>query len=308
MSFREMSGINGHPITVASARTGLSQDVLRVWERRYGAVVPGRSPGGQRVYSDADIERLRLLHSVTRAGRAIRAVAQLSTEELARLAAEDATSRAQRTIPASNVDANEVVDRALEHARRLASDDLGNELRRALARFGLVLFMEQVCAPLMRRIGEEWHGGRLSPAQEHHATATIQDIIASTMRGLAISAGTSSLLVATLPGERHAIGAAMVAAAAASEGWRVLYLGTDLPAPDIAFAAIEAGVDAVAISVVFVEDRRGVSTQLAELRSALPANVKVLVGGSAASVIAIPEAVQLVESLSAMREFMRAGV
>ena len=60
-----------HPIAVAAERTGLTQDVLRVWERRYGAVKPKRGANGQRVYTDADLEQLRLLHAATHAGRSI---------------------------------------------------------------------------------------------------------------------------------------------------------------------------------------------------------------------------------------------
>ena len=75
------------PLPSASERTGLSQDLLRVWERRYQAVEPTRGPGGHRTYSDADIARLRLLHAVTAAGRSIGQVARLSTSELTRMAA-----------------------------------------------------------------------------------------------------------------------------------------------------------------------------------------------------------------------------
>lgn len=82
-----------HPIAVVSERTGLSQDVLRVWERRYGAVQPERGPGGQRVYSDADIERLGLLQAATRAGRSISQVVRLTTDEIAALVGEDIAAR-----------------------------------------------------------------------------------------------------------------------------------------------------------------------------------------------------------------------
>src|SRR6476620_11714298 len=71
-----------HPIGVVSERTGLTADVLRVWERRYGVVEPKRSAGGQRIYSDADIERLSLLHRATRGGHGISPVAPLSKARL----------------------------------------------------------------------------------------------------------------------------------------------------------------------------------------------------------------------------------
>src|SRR5690348_14740120 len=78
-----------HPIAIASERSGLSQDLLRIWERRYRAVEPSRGPGGHRAYSDADITRLRLLNEVTSAGRSIGQVAGLSTDELKRMAQDD---------------------------------------------------------------------------------------------------------------------------------------------------------------------------------------------------------------------------
>src|SRR5512141_1849871 len=96
----------GHPIAVVAERTGLSQDVLRVWERRYDAVQPVRSPGGQRHYSDADIERLSLLRAATGAGRSIGQVARLPTEAIAALVADDAAARSRRaSAPSGTPDA-----------------------------------------------------------------------------------------------------------------------------------------------------------------------------------------------------------
>ena len=78
-----------HPIQVVSRRTGVTQDSLRAWEKRYEAVKPHRAPGGRRLYTDADVERLVLLRRVTDAGRRIGQVAGLPTEELAELVAQD---------------------------------------------------------------------------------------------------------------------------------------------------------------------------------------------------------------------------
>ena len=78
-----------HPIRVVAQRTGLSPATLRAWERRYQVVEPGRSAGGQRLYSDRDVERLRRLHQLTEAGRPISLVASLPDEALEELQAED---------------------------------------------------------------------------------------------------------------------------------------------------------------------------------------------------------------------------
>ena len=71
-----------HPIQVVTRRTGVSADVLRVWEKRYAVVTPVRSPSGRRLYSDADIERLRLLVQAKRTGRTIGQIAALSAAAL----------------------------------------------------------------------------------------------------------------------------------------------------------------------------------------------------------------------------------
>src|SRR5512143_149241 len=111
-----------HPIAVVTERTGLSQDVLRVWERRYSAVNPARGPGGQRLYTDADIERFNLLQAATRAGRSISRVARLSTESLAAMVKEDTEARERRPPSATAISENEdVVGSALAFARALDS-------------------------------------------------------------------------------------------------------------------------------------------------------------------------------------------
>src|SRR5512140_113462 len=156
-----------HPIAVVSERTGLSQDVLRVWERRYGAVDPERRPSGQRLYTDADIERLGLLRAATRAGRSIGQVARLSTAAVASLVEEDLAASEQRIATTlSAPDAESVLDSSLAFARTLDATALDETLRRAAARMGVSAFLDAVAAPLLRRCGDEWHAGRMTPAQE----------------------------------------------------------------------------------------------------------------------------------------------
>src|SRR3712207_3549742 len=122
-----------HPIRVVSERTGLSPDVLRAWEKRYAAVAPPRREGaGQRLYSDADVARLKLLRRVTSAGRSIGQVAGLSDDELARLAREDDTQRAAppEAITPGNGTAAAVLERAHAAMRELDAAVLERVLRR----------------------------------------------------------------------------------------------------------------------------------------------------------------------------------
>ena len=278
---------SGHPIAVVAERTGLSQDVLRVWERRYGAVQPTRRPGGQRYYSDADVQRLGLLRAATRAGRSIGQVARLSTEAIAALVEDDMAARERRTHRISvEPDAGDLVESALALARSLDAPALDDVLRRAVAVLGVSPFIETVAAPLLRRVGDEWHAGRLSPAPEHLLSSILHDIVAGTMRAFPQRTGAPRVLVATPSGDRHAIGAALVGAAAAVEGWNVLYLGADLPAWEIADAATAADVRVVALSVVYVDDPAHVLAELHALRTRLPLAVSIIVGGAGARSLA----------------------
>lgn len=276
-----------HPIAVVAERTGLSQDVLRIWERRYGAVQPARAPSGQRLYTDSDVERLALLHAVTQAGRSIGQVARLATDALVALAEEDKAARERRS-SSEGVSPNEadVVGASLALAQSLDAAALRDVLRRAAARTGIAPFLEGVAAPLLRRLGDEWHAGRLTPAQEHLASAVVHEIVVDTMRGFAQPNGSARLVVATLAGEKHVIGAALVAATAAVAGWNVIYLGADLPAAEIATAARARGVRAVAISIVFVENRHQVLAEIRALRAQLPPTVTLIAGGAGSSSLA----------------------
>ncbi len=276
-----------HPIAVVAERTGLTQDVLRVWERRYGAVEPTRSPQGQRVYTDADLERLRLLRAATRAGRSIGQVARLSDNALKTMVKQDASARAERVSATTEpLDAAGLVDTALALARSLQSGQLDGQLRRATVILGLPEFLSRVAVPLLRRIGDEWHAGRFTPAQEHFASSTLYDIVVESMRAFSPRDDAPRILIATPAGERHAIGAALVGAGAAVEGWRVIYLGVDLPAKEIVAAAIASNVSVVALSVLYVEDRERLLGELRAVRSHLPVGIPLFVGGSGALTLA----------------------
>lgn len=276
-----------HPIAVVAERTGLTQDVLRVWERRYGAVEPTRSPHGQRVYTDADLERLRLLHAATRAGRSIGQVARLSDSALKSMVKEDAAARAERaSATTEHIDDAGLVDTALSLARLIEPGQLDDHLRRASVILGVPEFLSRVAVPLLRRIGDEWHAGRFSSAQEHFASSALHDIIVESMRAFSPPDDAPRILIATPAGERHAIGAALVGAGAAVEGWRVIYLGVDLPAKEIAAAAIASNVSVVALSVLYVEDRDRLLGELRAVRSQLPVDISLFVGGSGALTLA----------------------
>jgi methylmalonyl-CoA mutase cobalamin-binding subunit len=289
-----------HPIGVVAERTGLSLDVLRVWERRYAVVEPTRDEAGRRMYTDADIDRLRLLAQATSGGRSIGQVAALPVDALRALVRDEEAARWAVRRPAASGGGTRAMDGAGVEA----------VLRRAASLLGVPAFVEEVVPAFARRIGDEWHAGRLGVAQEHLATGVVRPLLAQLRNALPVSASAPVLLVATPVGERHEIGALLVAAAASVEGWRVTYLGPDVPSEAIAQAALDTGVRAVALSSVYVDDRERVAAELADLRARLPADVAILAGGAGlAGLTSARERVDVVvlESLAELRRYLRGG-
>jgi DNA-binding transcriptional MerR regulator/methylmalonyl-CoA mutase cobalamin-binding subunit len=299
-----------HPIGVVAQRTGLTQDVIRIWERRYAVVQPGRGAGGHRLYSDQDIERLSLLHAATSAGRNISQVADLPTEAIALLVEQDVEAGRRREPSPAAPDAGAIVETALERTRELDATQLDEALRRAAALLGLSAFIESVAVPVLRRVGDDWHAGRLTPAQEHLASSVLHDIIADTMRAFAHRNGAPRIVVATPAGERHVIGAALVGAAAAVQGWNVIYLGADLPASDIATAARLADARVVAVSIVYVDDRERLLDELRVLRARLPHAIPLVAGGAGARQLGAElgaSGIRVVAALSDLEPELRAA-
>jgi methanogenic corrinoid protein MtbC1 len=241
-----------------------------------------RSPGGQRLYSNEHIDRFRLLAAATKHGRNISLVAGLATDALERLVAEDEAERPASLPESDEASHAERVRVALELTRTLDGSALDRELRRTIARHGIPVFLEDVVPTLMHRIGEEWQAGRLSIAHEHLASAAVLAIIMEAMRTVPESALAPRLLVATPAGERHAVGAALAAAAAALDGWSIIYLGVDVPAADIVAAASASSASAVALSIVHTDEPDAVIRELHAVRASLAAHVPVIIGGATA--------------------------
>jgi MerR family transcriptional regulator, light-induced transcriptional regulator len=272
-----------HPISVVSERTGLTPDLLRMWERRYGVVEPARDEGGRRLYTDGDIERLKLLSQATSSsGRSVGQLVSLTVAQLQDVVRADEAARWTAVRPPEQAAGEqEFVARALDRTRALDAAGLEVELRRAAAIFGAWRFLESVVAPLFRRIGDAWHAGQLTIAQEHLASGVARPLLGELRSALPVAADAPAIVVATPAGERHEIGAMLVAGAAAVEGWRVVYLGADLPAAEIARATVETGARAVALSTVFAGEGGAPGREILALRELLPNDIALLVGGAA---------------------------
>lgn len=295
-----------HSIQTVARRTGLTPDVIRAWERRYEAVEPSRSATKRRLYTDDDVQRLLMLRRATLAGRRIGEVARLPLDQLTRLVEEDETAaanvpRAAGAADGSPGDAH--LTACLAALRAMDTEGLASALRLAARELGTNVLLEDVLVPLLHRVGEGWRDGSLRICHEHLATTLTRSLLDVLRATQLQSFGGPAIVVSTPEGETHELGAMMAALIAAAEGWRVSYLGPDLPSQELVAAVKLQQAKLLALSIVHPQDPEKVRTELGRLRETLPADVTILVGGQGAEGCAGPTAdpgLQLVSDLRSL--------
>ncbi len=275
-----------HTIKAVAQQTGLNAHVIRIWEKRYGAVTPNRTDSNRRLYSSGEVERLKLLRRATQAGHGISNIARLSTETLRELvAAEPLLSPSAVAAPAAGPGHEAAAARfrpeCLAAIARMDQTELEGQFTEALIALGHQALLTHLIAPLTVEVGERWRSGDLTVAHEHFASDAIRTFLWNASRPFAPSETAPGLIVATPAGQLHELGAVLVAAAARNQGWRVTYLGTSLPASEIAGAVRLNRSRAVLLSIVYPDDDPFLAAELVSLRKFLPADVAILVGGRA---------------------------
>jgi MerR family transcriptional regulator, light-induced transcriptional regulator len=248
-----------------SRRSGVSPDLLRAWERRYGLLSPSRSAGGLRLYSEEDVLRVRAMQDQLAAGLAAAEAAAVATsrEATTEPPAND-TSTARSELAAALLD----FDETRAHAT----------LDALVARFSLDTVLADVIVPFLHELGEQWERGEISVAQEHFASSLLRGRLLGLGRGWGQGHGPTALL-ACAPGEQHDLGLIAFGLALRARGWRILYLGPDTPLDSLAEAARSSRPDRVVISAV---DPRSLDATRESLNE-LAREFRIAVGGAAAN-------------------------
>ncbi len=271
----------GYPIRAVSRLSGLSSHVIRIWEKRYAAVTPYRTPTNRRLYSEQDIERLVLLRKATLAGHTISTVAGLSANQLTELLSRSSLT-GERLSAMTPVELAGILESCLGAIERLDAQSLRSTLVRAIERFGPTAITHDVFIPLLHEIGDRWYDGRLQVRHEHMTSAVVRSILGLIASGFHPAPDSPLLVTATLEGQLHELGALMASIVAAAEEWRFVYLGPNLPPDEIAQSATLARANAVGISLVHPDHDHSSADNLVRLRSLLPNSTHILVGGRAA--------------------------
>ena len=281
---------SSYPIRAVSKLTGIPEDTLRAWERRYKAVDPKRA-GRARAYSDKEIQRLILLQQAVAQGHSIGQIATASDTRLRLLLQKSAKLSMEKGVikgPAAQRVAaaeKESVLAPLLHAVE-SYDYLGAE--RELSRLSAATpspreLVHRLGFPLMYITGERWHDGTFTIAQEHMVTALLSGLFASMLRLYAKTNPPAKVLMATPENEHHGFGILAAAMLAAAGGLGAIHLGTNLPAREIVQAARKTQANAILIGLATTKPASAVSV-LQEIQSKAFPRTKLWVGGASATI------------------------
>ena len=259
-------------ISAVERDTGLSKDVLRMWERRYGFPKPVRDDNGERQYALAEVAKLRAIKRLMDIGMRPGKIIALSEPELNAMADARSANRRAALAPALEHD-------VLATVRAHDAGGLAFVLANFVMRQGLQRFVLETAVPLTRAIGEAWMRGELQVFEEHLYTEHLQIVLRSAIHAFPRHAGNPRVLLTTLPSETHALGLLMVEALLVPEGAQCISLGTQTPIDDIRRAALAHQAQIVALSFSSAFPLRQATDSLLTLRRQLPAAVTIWAGG-----------------------------
>jgi len=256
--------------------TGIPRPTLVAWERRYDLLELRRSEAGYRIYEEADVVYLKELKSLVDQGVAI----------------SEAITRVPRPGPSSGSAAGAaaaagVAPRDLVHAlvdSLVAFDrDAAAPILRRVEQLPFLDALREVWEPALVEVGHRWEIGEISVAQEHFVSGVAREAYGSMLRSVGHGAGAGPRVVcACLPDERHDLPLMAVAVQLALVGWRVVWLGADMPLPDLCAHVAGQAPDIICLSAITLEPDVVLSQARTVLGSA-PKQTTVVVGGPAVS-------------------------
>ncbi|MCU1237864.1 MAG: transcriptional regulator, MerR family [Candidatus Solibacter sp.] len=265
----------GYPIRAVSKLTGIGIDALRVWERRYKSVVPARTPRG-RLYSAVQVQRLMLLRDATLAGHSIGQVSKLEDGQIRELLATPPATTAGPAIAAEHT----VIRPVLAAIENYEYTTANNELGVLASLLPIPELVYRVVHPLLDLVGKRWYGGTLTVAQEHMISALLRNLLGGLVRLYHPREPRVRLLFATPAGEMHEFGILCGAMLAVAAGVEAVYLGPNLPTPEIVGITNRLKPEGLVLGVVapgYVPDLGGALHFIAEQ---IPAKTAFWVGGS----------------------------
>jgi DNA-binding transcriptional MerR regulator len=249
-----------------SRRVGVSDHVLRAWESRYGLLQPVRSPGGFRLYSEADAQRVRRMLAHLAGGLSAAEAAHAVLGEDDRAGEDRRPPGEPLRVPAPLAELSGTLRRELDAFDEPAAQAI---LDRLLSDFSLGTVLRDTVVPYLSELGERWEQGTASIAQEHFASNVIRGRLAGLARGWGDGHGPRAVL-ACPPGELHDLALMVFGIVLNRQGWRIDYLGMSTPLEELALTVDARSPDLVVLALTLPEALRPLTAQLAALAQRAP--------------------------------------
>ena len=250
-------------------RTGVSPELLRAWEQRYGLLQPTRTPGGFRLYSAADEARVQRMQSLVSGG--------LAAAQAARLVLSGGEPE-PRTDSGSVTTLEEAAGNLSAALDRLDDQAANSALDRLLSAYTVETVLQEVVLPYLHRLGERWEAGEVSVAQEHFASNLLRGRLLGLAQGWGQGQGPLAIL-ACVPGEHHELGLLVFGVALRRRGWRITYLGTDSPIGAVADIARSLAPAVVVLLSINPDNFLDHAREIKELANQVP----VMIAGTGAT-------------------------
>jgi DNA-binding transcriptional MerR regulator len=250
-------------------RTGVSPELLRAWEQRYGLLQPTRTPGGFRLYSTGDEARVQRMQRLVSGGLAAAQAARLVLSGGEPEPRTDSGSATTLEEAAANLSA--ALDRLDEQAANSALD-------RLFSAYTVETVLQEVVLPYLHRLGERWEAGEVSVAQEHFASNLLRGRLLGLAQGWGQGQGPLAIL-ACVPGEQHELGLLAFGVALRRRGWRITYLGTDSPIGAVADIARSLAPAVVVLLSINPDNFLDHAREIRELANQVP----VMIAGTGAT-------------------------
>jgi DNA-binding transcriptional MerR regulator/methylmalonyl-CoA mutase cobalamin-binding subunit len=286
-------------IGAVAKATGFSPDTLRIWQKRYGFPAPRRKPSGHRLYSAADVRRLRRISEALGRGHRPGQVVPLAEPKLESLLTDRTLS--SREQPARAPVLKPLLD--LVHAHR--GEELTAVLLGEAAILGPFDFLRLRVEPMIAEVGDAWSRGDIGIHHEHFFSHRLEDVLRAVRLPFERDAAGHRILLAAFSGETHGLGLQMAAFLAAFAGLPAHVLGPDTPLAEIVAASKVRRPAAIGVSISVSTAGSASRDRLEELRRAVPGSVPILVGGLGARRSRPPGGCVIVDDLQGTHDWMR---
>ena len=286
------------PVNLIEIETGLTKEVVRRWEERYGFPCPGRDANGDRLYPAEQVAQLRLIHRLLGNGIRPKQIVGLDIETLEKLTA--------KVTPHSEAAPTGFSLAVLEALQQHDLIQLTEIFKGQLNRQGLSIFAKETVSVLNHSIGDAWFRGKIRVYEEHLYSETVCDLLKESIRTVTNLSGQPRILLTTPPGELHTIGLLLANGISALDGACCIRLGVQTPAAEIVAAVKECQIDIVGLSFSAAYPGRDAARFLRDLRVRIDRPVGIWAGGAGVASLRKLEGVQKIPDLQKIEPAIRA--